>query len=154
MERSTDRGRTWTVGDPIASPTHLDAIQPSILSYRDGRLEIVARTRQGMLAISWSIDRGVTWSPLAAIDVPNPDAGIDAATLTDGRQLLVYNPSGLVASGAGPRWPLAIALSNDGVHWRKVSTLEQRPIPDGYAYPPSSRRATDWCTSRIPTTGP
>ena len=135
MERSTDRGRTWTVGDPIASPTHLDAIQPSILSYRDGRLEIVARTRQGMLAISWSIDRGVTWSPLAAIDVPNPDAGIDAVTLTDGRQLLVYNPSGLVASGAGPRWPLAIALSNDGVHWRNVSTLEQRPIPDGYAYP-------------------
>ena len=135
MERSNDRGRSWQVGDPIASPTHLDAIQPSVLSHRDGRLQIVARTRQGVLATSRSTDRGVTWSPLAAIDLPNPDAGIDAVTLADGRQLLVYNDSMLAASGAGPRWPLSVALSDDGVRWRKVLTLEKKPMPDGYAYP-------------------
>ena len=137
MERSTNQGRTWDVGAPIASPTHLEAIQPSILFHRDGRLQIVARTRQGVLATSWSNDRGITWSPLAAIDLPNPNAGIDAVTLNDGRQLLVYNHSGPAPgqAGDGPRWPLNIGLSNDGRHWRNVLTLESTPVADGYAYP-------------------
>ena len=137
MERSTDRGRNWHVSEPIESPMHLEAIQPSILSYRDGRLEIVARTRQGVLAMSWSSDLGITWSPLTPIGLPNPNAGIDAVTLADGRQLLVYNHSAPSngATGDGPRWPLNVALSGDGVHWRTVLTLESKPIPDGYAYP-------------------
>ena len=37
--------------------------------------------------------------------------------------------------GDGPRWPLNIGLSEDGVHWRNALTLEARPMPDGYAYP-------------------
>ncbi len=137
MERSTDRGRSWQVGAPLPSPTHLEAIQPSILSFHDGRLELIARTRQGFLATSWSTDRGVDWSPLTAIDLPNPNAGIDAVTLRDGRQLLVYNHSGPAPgqTGDGPRWPLNVALSNDGQRWRNVLTLESKPAPDGYAYP-------------------
>jgi predicted neuraminidase len=33
------------------------------------------------------------------------------------------------------RWPLDVALSNDGVTWRHVLTLESQPCPNGYAYP-------------------
>jgi predicted neuraminidase len=137
IERSTDRGKTWRSSAAIASPLHIEAIQPSILTYADGRLEAVARTRQGALAMSWSRDDGTTWSPLAAIDLPNPNAGTDAVTLRDGRQLIVYNHSAHAPDtpGNGPRWPLAVALSDDGVSWRRVLTLESRPIADGYAYP-------------------
>ncbi len=137
MERSTDRGRSWQVGPEIASPTGIEAIQPSVLTHRDGRLELVARTRQGALAMSWSRDDGRSWSPLAAIDLPNPNAGTDAVTLADGRQLIVYNHSAHrpETPGDGPRWPLNVGLSDDGIHWRNVLTLESAPLPDGYAYP-------------------
>ena len=137
IERSTDRGGTWQVGARIASPMHIEAIQPSILFHRDGRLELVARTRQGALAMSWSRDDGRSWSPIAAIDLPNPNAGTDAVTLRDGRQLIVYNHAAHAPDrpGDGPRWPLNIGLSDDGIRWRNVLTLERRPLPDGYAYP-------------------
>jgi len=143
FERSRDRGQSWQATAPVASPMHIDAIQPSILFHRDGALQAVARTRQGALASTWSRDGGLTWSPLAAIDLPNPNSGTDAVTLKDGRQLLVYNHSAHnpASPGKGPRWPLDVALSDDGVHWRNVLTLEREPIRDGYAYPAVIQRS-------------
>lgn len=137
FERSSDQGQSWRATPLVASPEGLQAIQPSILFHRDGRLEAVARTRQGVIAMTWSSDNGVTWSPLVATDLPNPNSGIDAVTLRDGRQLMVYNHSAHYPDrpGKGPRWPLNVALSDDGVRWRNVLTLESAPIPEGYAYP-------------------
>ncbi len=137
FERSADKGASWTATPPVASPLHIDAIQPSILFHKDGSLEAVARTRQGVLAMTWSKDDGKSWSPLAAIDLPNPNSGADAVTLADGRQLLVYNHSAHAADrpGKGPRYPINVALSDDGVRWRSVLVLESEPLPDGYAYP-------------------
>lgn len=137
IERSIDRGKTWQPGMAIPSPMQIEAIQPSILTHPDGKLELIARTRQGALAMSWSRDLGRSWSPLAAIDLPNPNAGTDAVTLRDGRQLIVYNHAAHAPDtpGDGPRWPLNIGLSNDGVRWHNALTLESRPLPDGYAYP-------------------
>lgn len=137
FERSEDGGRTWTKTPPVASPLKLDAIQPSILFHPGGVLEAVARTRQGALAQTWSKDGGRTWSPLSTIDLPNPNSGTDAVTLADGRQLIVYNHSGQRPDtpGKGPRYPLNVAISKDGVSWREVLTLESEPRPDGYAYP-------------------
>ena len=137
FERSRDHGQSWQATAPVASPMHIDAIQPSVLFHRDGALQAVVRTRQGALAATWSHDGGMTWSPIAAIDLPNPNSGTDAVTLKDGRQLLVYNHSAHNpgSPGKGPRWPLNVALSDDGVGWRNVLTLESEPVPDGYAYP-------------------
>jgi predicted neuraminidase len=137
FERSGDRGRSWTRTDPVASPIPIAAIQPSILFHKDGLLEAVARTRSGALGMTWSKDMGKSWSPIGAIDLPNPNSGTDAVTLKDGRQLIVYNHSGHRPDqpGKGPRWPLNVALSDDGVAWRKVLTLETAPLPAGYAYP-------------------
>ncbi len=137
FERSDDQGATWTLSDPVASPLNIDAIQPSVLIHPDGVLQAVARARQGALASTWSNDGGRTWSPIGAIDLPNPNSGTDAVTLSDGRHLMIYNHSGhaVATPGKGPRWPLNLALSDDGVSWRNVLTLESEPIPAGYAYP-------------------
>lgn len=137
FERSVDGGKSWTRSAPVASPEGLQAIQPSILFHKDGSLEAVARTRQGTLAMTWSKDKGESWSPLAAIDLPNPNSGTDAVTLADGRQLLVYNHSAHTPDrpGKGPRYPLNVALSSDGVRWHTVLTLESKALPSGYAYP-------------------
>lgn len=137
FERSEDRGRTWTPSAPVSSPLNIDAIQPSVLFHSSGDLQALARTRQGVVASTWSKDGGRTWSALGAVDLPNPNSATDAVSLKDGRQLMVYNHSAHRADtpGKGPRWPLCLALSDDGVAWRNVLTLEAEPIPDGYAYP-------------------
>lgn len=60
-------------------------------------------------------------------DLPNPDSGIDAVSLRDGRGLLVYNPT---TSG---RSPLNLALSEYGATWRPACVLED--APGEYSYP-------------------
>lgn len=137
FEISKDQGQTWLATEPVAPGSGLEAIQPSVLFYPDGRLQAVARSKQGVIAATWSNDRGRSWSPLTAIDLPNPSSGTDAVTLRDGRQLLVYNHSAHRPDtpGKGVRYPLKLALSVDGVHWEPVLTLESEPLKEGYSYP-------------------
>ncbi|MDC7684146.1 exo-alpha-sialidase [Asticcacaulis sp. BYS171W] len=137
FERSTDKGKTWTKTANVPSKVSIEAIQPSVLFHKDGQLQAIGRTRQGVIGSTWSKDNGLTWSSITAIDLPNPSSGTDAVTLKDGRQLVVYNHSGHRPDepGKGDRWPLNIALSDDGIHWRNVLTLEDKPLVSGYAYP-------------------
>ena len=140
FERSRDGGRTWQIIGPVEKGRDgqsFDAIQPSVLFHRDGALQAVCRTRNGVLASTWSRDGGLTWDPLAAMNVPNPNSGTDAVTLADGRQLLVYNHSSPPPERPtkGPRYPLDVAVSSDGTTWQRVLTLETEPRKSGYAYP-------------------
>ena len=138
FERSSDAGGTWEKTGPVdASSTHFEAIQPSVLLHKDGALQALCRTRQGVVGQTWSRDGGRTWSALAATTLPNPNSGIDAVTLADGRHLVVYNHSAHRpdSPGSGNRWPLDVAISADGLTWTRVLTLEREPLPEGYAYP-------------------
>ncbi len=127
FERTRDRGLTWESTPALNDGRKLAAIQPSILSYADGRLQAVGRTRQGRIFQIWSQDNGRTWGEMTLTTLPNPNAGIDAATLSDGRQLLVYNHT---TSG---RTPLNVAVSRDGKDWQQVLVLERDP--GEYSYP-------------------
>jgi predicted neuraminidase len=129
FERSVDQGKTWTVVKPPApeSGTEIDAIQPSILTHADGRLQAIGRSRSQHLFETWSSDRGRTWTPLALTSLPNPNAGIDAVTLRDGRHLIVYNHT------TQGRSPLNIALSRDGRKWEAALVLESEA--GEYSYP-------------------
>jgi len=69
--------------------------------------------------------------------LPNPNSGIDAVTLKDGRHLLVYNPT---SKNWGDRVPLSVALSNDGKKWNEIFQLEAVTNPETtdeeeYSYP-------------------
>src|SRR5438093_4174788 len=108
FERSEDGGQTWTATAAVASAgAPIDAIQPAILIHPGAKLQAVGRTRSGRLFETWSDDSGSTWTPLALTTLPNPNSGIDAITLRDGRHLIVYNHT---ATG---RTPLNVALSRD-----------------------------------------
>jgi predicted neuraminidase len=128
FERSADNGSTWTATPALNDGQAIGAIQPSILFHRDGRLQAVGRTRNGKLFETWSDDQGRTWSALALTSLPNPSAGIDAVTLSDGRQLLVYNHT------ANGRSPLNVAVSTDGKQWQAALVLEDTPGQE-FSYP-------------------
>ena len=136
LELTHDLGRTWTVVGPINSSDEFDAIQPSVLFHTDGRLQLLCRSRNDVITTSWSGDQGRTWSRMTATALANPSSGTDAVTLADGRQLLVYNPTTRRPDGrSGPRSPLNVAVSTDGVTWTDVAVLEDDEAPNGYSYP-------------------
>jgi len=133
FERTRDLGKTWEVIGPIHDGRDFAAIQPSILTYPDNRMQIVCRSRQGAIAESWSEDGGRTWGPLSAATLPNPNSGIDAVTLKDGRQLLVYNHTQRGLRFPSGRNMLNVAVSQDGEQWTPVLTLER--APGEFSYP-------------------
>jgi predicted neuraminidase len=127
FEISTDNGASWTSTGPINDGKEFGAIQPAILVHADGRLQALGRSRQKTVFQTWSSDRGRTWGSMAGTLLPNPNSGIDAVTLRDGRHVIVYNHT---ESG---RSPLNVAVSSDGVHWQPVAVLDSEP--GEYSYP-------------------
>ncbi len=132
VERSADGGATWTRGNDLPND-EFKAIQPTFLVHAVDNIQMLCRTEQDVLAQSWSHDEGKTWSALKATTLPNPNSGVDAVTLRDGRSVLVYNPTKRVDPIKG-RTPLVLAVSGDGVHWTAVLTLEN-DYKGQYSYP-------------------
>ncbi len=128
FERSSDSGLTWTSVSPADSGgDRIDAIQPSILVHGGGKLQAVGRTRSGKIFETWSSDNGRTWAALRLLDLPNPNSGIDAVTLRDGRHVIVYNHT------TQGRTPLNVSVSRDGVTWGPPIAIESEP--GEYSYP-------------------
>ena len=117
----------WQKIDGLNAKGEFGAIQPTILVHSPSSIQILCRTQQGVITEAWSTDGGRTWSRMTATALPNPSAGIDTVHLTDGRFLLVYNPT---KTG---RAKLDIAASQDGRAWRSVVALEDSP--GEYSYP-------------------
>ncbi|MEA3226104.1 MAG: sialidase family protein [Planctomycetota bacterium] len=139
MEITPDLGRAWSRTEAINDGKEFPVIQPTILTHQNGRIQILCRSR-GILRQSWSDDAGKTWSALAPSVLPNPSAGIDAVTLTDGRQLLVYNHS------TRNRAQLNVAISTDGKNWKAALKLEDETSVRGkkaYGAYPAAIQASD-----------
>ncbi|WP_231426033.1 exo-alpha-sialidase [Pedobacter sp. Leaf250] len=132
LEKSDSHGKKWTKIN-IDCDT-FGVIQPSILTYPNGKLQLLCRSRQNVIVESWSTDNGEHWSKLAPTNLPNPNSGSDAVTLQNGSQLLIYNP--LIA---GKNWwdgrsVLKLAISKDGKNWNDIYTLENHEKGE-YSYP-------------------
>ena len=130
LELSSDLGQTWTKVGPLADPGSANVIQPTVLVHDDGRLQILCRSQVGRIQEAWSSDQGRTWSSIQPTELPNPDAGVDAVKLRDGRFLLVYNHS--VEKGEDRR-VLNVALSSNGRQWSAALVLERQR--GEYSYP-------------------
>ncbi len=128
LEKSNDLGKSWDIIGPLNDGKTLNVIQPSILVYPNGRMQILCRSQSsGRIIEAWSEDNGHTWSAMVPTELPNPDAGTDALVLSDGRALLVYNPT------TEGRHLLNVAVSEDGKKWEDALVLENRP--GDYSYP-------------------
>jgi predicted neuraminidase len=128
FERSSDGGKTWQATPPLNDGRKIHAIQPTILQHADDRLQALGRTESARIFEIWSSDGGRTWGDLTLTEMPNPDAGIDAVTLADGRHLLVYNHT------TDGRSPLNVAVSSDGKSWSAALVLENEPGME-FSYP-------------------
>jgi predicted neuraminidase len=128
MEITADYGITWE-RTPFLNNKDIRAIQPTILLHKDGLIQMLCRSTGNSILSSWSKDSGRTWDELIPTILPNPNSGIDAVTLNDGRHLVVYNH---LTKG---RNMLNVAVSEDGKEWKAASLLENDQKDTEFSYP-------------------
>ena len=130
VERSADHGRTWTKHGPIVVPGEpYGIIQPAIVPLPGNKLRMFVRSTRniGRICYADSTDGGNHWTDARPTVLPNPNSGIDAVALKDGRILMVYNHTDQGRS------PLNAAVSRDGENWKSFLTLESDP--GEFSYP-------------------
>lgn len=141
VERSEDKGKTWTRTPILNDPKEFKLIQPTFLKHSEEKIQLLARsggkTPDTRIAQCWSEDGGRTWSEVTNTTLPNNNSAIDAVTLKDGRHLLIYNHSTREDETCGRkgRGILTLAVTEDGVNWEAAAVLEYRTGAVQYSYP-------------------
>ncbi len=122
-------------GDLFATKSRMSAgwygYQPAVIPLDTDRALALLRDddEEKTIAIARSQNAGRTWSRPETVDLPNPDSGLGAARLTDGRLLLAFNDS------RQGRENLRLAMSNDeGRTWGRIATVAEQPGAD-FSYP-------------------
>ena len=115
-----DRGETVSVFKTRIAGGRTTS-QPSLVPLDEKRAIVLLRavTDVRKTFVSRTGDAGLTWTTPEATELPNPDSGISALALSDGRILLAFNDS------PENRNPLSLAVSSDeGRTWKRVAVLE------------------------------
>lgn len=124
VDRSTDKGKTWTVQEIPLDRTGFQGagvIQPA-LWHADDRVFALARSTEGVAYRSWSDDAGRTWSPMQPTSLANNNSGLAVVSIGSDLVACVHNP---VSGDWGHRCPLVISLSADrGESWTRAVTIE------------------------------
>lgn len=106
-------------------------IQPSIMPissdsawayFRNSSTNLDARE----LFAAKTLDGGKSWSKPEMTNLTNPDSSLEVVNLADGRYLMVYNQDN--------RSHLNLAISVNGLYWRKIYELENT-LGDEFSYP-------------------
>ncbi len=131
VEYTSDKGKTWTRSNALTEPTIAGVIQPAMLILGVNHYDFLMRSQQDTIMRMSFFDGGAHWSRLSKTNLPNPNSGIDAVTLKNGKHLLVYNPTTKKGMNRGE---LVVASSNDGLHWQTILTLEKEVAAE-FSYP-------------------
>ena len=116
---ATDQNSGWPVNlERLADGTFAE-IRVPLVTYPNGRMQLMVRNSTGTLQVRWSEDRGQTWGGIEDAS-RHANSWMDAVRLNDDRVLLIYNPG----ATARDRWPLSLAVTTDGYTWEDVRVLE------------------------------
>ncbi|MCM4169360.1 hypothetical protein KCTC52924_00572 [Arenibacter antarcticus] len=130
---SDDNGRSWTSSGNVPNAMDIITQEPGLIEMKDGRVMMYIRASGGFQQLSFSSDRGHSWSPIQSSTIPSPlsPATIEIIPAT-GDWLMVWNNNdGSNTNLIGKRTPLTVALSNnEGATWKYVKNIEDDP--DGW----------------------
>jgi sialidase-1 len=126
---SDDNGKTFFKGGIAANPEQVVTQEPGVVELKDGRVMLFCRTESGVQYISFSNDRGATWTPLQPSTIRSPlsPASIERIPAT-GDLLLVWNNNYKPVLDGGKRTPFTLAISRDeGKSWERIKNIESDP---------------------------
>lgn len=130
---SDDNGTTWKPGAEVPDTTDIITQEPGLVELKDGRVMMFIRASGGVQQLSYSNDKGETWSHIEASTIKSPISPASIARIpSTGDLLLVWNNN----DGTNPvikdkRTPLTVAVSKDeGKTWQHSKDIETDP--DGW----------------------
>jgi Neuraminidase (sialidase) len=130
---SDDNGRTWTSGAEVPNPENILTQEPGVVELKNGDIMMIIRSDAGVQCLSYSRDRGVSWSPVERSNIKSPVSPASVKRIpSTGDLLLVWNNNGGENPAIkGKRTPLTVAISKDeGKIWEKIKNVEDDP--DGW----------------------
>lgn len=132
---SDDLGKTWRRNHSRLKGVRQDGTrvalqEPGVIELLDGRLMMWIRTDDGSQYLSWSKDRGETWSQPTASSIHSPQSPATIERIPGHSDLLmVWNDHADISDSLkARRTPFSVALSHDdGKTWTKSYALEDDP---------------------------
>lgn len=130
---SDDNGKTWTSSEQVPNSTDIVTQEPGLIEMKDGRVMMFIRASGGFQQLSYSSDKGHTWSPIETSNIPSPlsPATIEKIPSTGDWMLAWNNNDGSNPDLKGKRTPFTVAVSKDeGKSWKYIKNVEEDP--DGW----------------------
>lgn len=130
---SDDNGRTWTCSAAVPNNTEIITQEPGLIELKDGTIMMFIRTDSGVQQLSYSKDKGETWSHIGPSNIKSPlsPASIQRIPSTGDLLLVWNNNDGSNPALKGKRTPFNLAISRDeGKTWEHTKTIEEHP--DGW----------------------
>ncbi|WP_245729200.1 sialidase family protein [Niabella drilacis] len=124
---SDDNGKTWVPGKQVNTPAGIITQEPGLVALKRGRIMMYIRASGGTQYVSYSNDRGATWSTATSYNLKSP---LSPATIeripSSGDLLAIWNNNdGSIPAIKGRRTPLTVAISrNEGRSWEKITGIE------------------------------
>jgi sialidase-1 len=122
---SDDSGRTWIPGNEASNPDSIITQEPGVVELKNGDIMMFMRTTDGVQYLSFSKDKGISWSSVERSIIKSPCSPASITRIpSSGDLLMVWNNNGENQK----RTPLNIAISKDeGKSWEKIKILENNP---------------------------
>jgi len=128
---SDDNGITWHCGVEVQNPSGVIAQEPGVIELKDGTVMMFIRTSSGFQQLSYSKDKGQTWSPMVTSKIHSPLSPASITRLPSTKDLLLVwnNNDGSNPQTKGERTPLTVAVSKDeGKSWEHITDIESDPL--------------------------
>jgi Neuraminidase (sialidase) len=129
---SDDNGRNWKVSQEVPNPDSIILQEPGLIELNSGEIMMYMRTMSGVQYLSYSADRGQSWSRAEKSNIVSPCSPASITRIpSSGNLLLVWNENGADQK----RTPLNIAISEDeGKTWINKKIIENNP-EGSFCYP-------------------
>lgn len=128
---SDDNGSTWKSGQAVPNNSDIITQEPGVIELKDGTIMMIIRSDSGFQQLSYSKDKGETWSHIEPSDIHSPVSPASIARIpSTGDLLLVWNNNKVKEDAwhGGVRTPLTIAISKDeGKTWQHIKNIESDP---------------------------
>lgn len=130
---SDDNGLTWHSSLQVPNNSKIITQEPGVIEMKDGRIMMYIRASGGFQQVSFSSDKGETWSHIETSNIPSPlsPATIEVIPGTNDWLLVWNNNDGTNPSIKDKRTPITAAISkNEGKTWEHIKNIQSDP--DGW----------------------
>jgi Neuraminidase (sialidase) len=124
---SDNNGQTWKRSTAVPNPRLILTQEPGVIELKNGELLMIMRTNQRYQFLSYSKDKGESWSSIRPSTLVSPVSPASIARIPSTNDLIVIwnNNKGENEETKEYRTPFSLAISKDeGLTWSSIKMIE------------------------------